>query len=100
MMRMITRMSPNDTVLSPFNKTASKQTPHHALGRGCMERGCWTDDRQYPSATPSAVLVKTEHFSNCPLLFSKQTFVLSPPWAAKKKEESPAPGRTGLMIAL
>ena len=64
-----------------------------------MERGCWTGDRQYPSATPSAVLVKTEHFSNCPLLFSKQAFALSPPWAAKK-EESPAPGRTGLMIAL
>ena len=40
-MRMITRMIPNDTVLSPSNKTASKQTPHHALGRGCMERGCW-----------------------------------------------------------
>ena len=58
-----------------------------------MERGCWTDDRQYPSATPSAVLVKTDH--NCPLLFSKQAFALSPPWAAKK-EESPAPGRTGL----
>ena len=65
-----------------------------------MERGCLTGDRQYPSATPSAVLVKTEHFSNCPLLFSKQAFALSPPWAAKKEEESPAPGRTGLMITL
>jgi hypothetical protein len=38
-MRMITRMSPNDTVLSPSNKTASKQTPHHALGRGVHGAG-------------------------------------------------------------
>ena len=60
-----------------------------------MERGCWTGDRQYPSATPSAVLVKTEHFSNCPLLFSKQAFALSPPWAAKKKEESTGSGENG-----
>ena len=94
-MRMITRISPNDTVLSPSNKTASKQTPHHALGRGCMERGCWTDDRQYPSATPSAVLVKTEHFSNCPLLFSKQPLHyrrLGPP----RKKKARLRGEPGL----
>jgi hypothetical protein len=29
-MRMITRMSPNDMVLSPPNKTTSKEAPHHA----------------------------------------------------------------------
>ena len=37
-MRMITRMSPNDTVLSPSNKTASKQYPAPCLGYG----GAWS----------------------------------------------------------
>ena len=36
-----------------------------------MARGSWKVQSQYRSATRPAKLIKSEHFSNCPLLFSK-----------------------------